>query len=448
MNRPQTLRRYVLRIQSVVALTVVLSYTLVISFYFVHGLDEANFQDLHLETNHFSQAYNQGKAIDVPDNIHFKGYLSWQQLPPWLKTQFPDFESVTDLKMDHLRIHHDDQLFSWPEKVVLIVAQPLNDGKTFYLVRVINIEQYDALSQNGIMKMMLLTLPIALIFWLMMHVFVHLLLKRTLKPFGQLSDWVDTLTKENVDKAVPDFEFNELNRIASQQQAALIRISEVLDKEQDFLRHASHELRTPIAVVKSNSELLARILDSAGITQSCDHKGVAAIARIKRAALNMQHTTETLLWLSREQNDSLIVSPVDISEMLHHLVDDNQYLLQGKNVKVSSNIAQQSLNLAETPCRLVLNNLLRNAFQYTVEGDVIINFHDSEVSIKNVSNIKKSNNSQEPFDHSVTDYGYGLGLRLVARIVDKMSWQYQHNEIDGGRIVIVNFASITKGNKR
>ncbi len=433
MNRPQTLRRYVLRIQSIVAMTVVLSYTLVISFYFIHGLDEANFQDLHLETNHFSQAYNQGKVIEIPDNIHFKGYLSWQQLPLELKTKFPDFDDVTALKMDHLRTYPNDTLLSWPEKVLLIVAQPLNDGNTFYLVRTINIEQYDALSQKGIMKMMLLTLPIALVFWLMMHVFVHLILKRTLKPFGQLSDWFDTLTNDNIDKAVPDFEFNELNRIASQQQAALVRLSDILDKEQDFLRHASHELRTPIAVVKSNSELLARILENSGITENCDHKGVAAIARIKRAALNMQHTTETLLWLSREEGDTLLASQVNIADMLHHLVDDNQYLLQGKRVAVSLNIEDKILDIVETPCRLVLNNLIRNAFQYTVEGDVEISFQGSAVTITN------RDQSEELLAQPATDYGYGLGLRLVARIVDKMSWQYQHNEVDGGRKVMVDF---------
>ena len=269
----------------------------------------------------------------------------------------------------------------------------------------------------------------------MMHVFVHLLLERTLKPFAQLSDWVDTLTKDNVGKAVPDFEFNELNRIAHQQQAALIRISEMLDKEQDFLRHASHELRTPIAVVKSNSELLARILESAGISETCDHKGVAAIARIKRAALNMQHTTETLLWLSREQGDSLVTSEVNVTAMINHLVDDNHYLLQGKKVSISLNIDNETLQLAETPCRLVLNNLIRNAFQYTAEGEVVISFHQAKVNIINI------NQSQESLDHTAADYGYGLGLRLVERIVDKMSWQYQNNEIDGGRNVTVDFGT-------
>jgi len=434
MNRSQTLRRYILKMQSLVALTVVLSYTIVISFYFILGLNEANFQDLHLESNAFSLAYNKGEAVDLPDSIHFKGYLGWQDLPQRVKKVFPDLINVSSLEMEKIRIFSQETFVPWPEQAIFIIAQPLNDGQVFYLIREINIEQYDALSQSGIIKMFSLTLPIALLFLVMMHIVVQLLLKRTLKPVRQLGDWVDSLTIDNVTKAVPSFEFNELNRIANQQQAALIRISEMLDKEQDFLRHASHELRTPIAVVKSNSELLARILDSAGINETCDHKGVAAIARIKRAALNMQHTTETLLWLSREQGDSLITSEVNVTDMLNHLVDDNEYLLQGKKVTISLNIDNEMLQLAETPCRLVLNNLIRNAFQYTAEGEVSISFHKAKINIINI------NKSRESLDHTAADYGYGLGLRLVARIVDKMLWQYQNNEIDGGRNVTVDFS--------
>ncbi|MCJ8318102.1 MAG: HAMP domain-containing histidine kinase [Colwellia sp.] len=435
MNRPQTLRRYILKMQSLVALTVVLSYTIVISFYFIVGLNEANFQDLHLESNAFSHAYNNKEAVELPDSIHFKGYLGWQELPQRVKGIFPHLINVSSLEMEKIRIFSQDTFVPWPEQAIFIIAQPLNDGQIFYLIREINIEQYDALSQSGIIKMFSLTVPIALLVLVMMHIVVHLLLKRTLKPVRQLGDWVDTLTIDNVTKAVPSFEFNELNRIANQQQAALIRISEMLDKEQDFLRHASHELRTPIAVVKSNSELLARILENAGISETCDHKGVAAIARIKRAALNMQHTTETLLWLSREQGDSLVTSEVNVTAMINHLVDDNHYLLQGKKVSISLNIDNETLQLAETPCRLVLNNLIRNAFQYTAEGEVVISFHQAKVNIINI------NQSQESLDHTAADYGYGLGLRLVARIVDKMSWQYQNNEIDGGRNVTVDFGT-------
>jgi len=437
VKKPQTLRRYVLKVQSMIALIVVLSYTLVINFYFIHGLDEANFQDLHLESNQFANLYQKNSKIEPPNTIHFRGYIGWEQIPKWAKENFASLEHVSEMTMDNTRIIAEGSIIPWPEQAVFIIAQPLNDGKMFYLLRNINIEQYDELSQMGIKKMLHLTWPIALLFLLVMHFSVQKLLTRTLKPFYQIGDWVDSLTLKNVNELTPDFEFTELNAIANQQQKALLRLSEILDKEQSFLRHASHELRTPIAVVKSNSELLTRILSS----DINENKKTQSLARISRAALNMQHTTETLLWLSQDSNtepnnNKLALAHVDLNEMITNLVEDNQYLLQSKHVKVSLELTATSIDVLETPCRLILNNLIRNAFQYTAEGNVNIQCLEGIVIVENI------NQSEGAIDHSGSDYGYGFGLRLVDKIVNKMAWKYQNKDIVGGRWAKIDFKNI------
>jgi len=427
----KTLRRYVLKIQSIVALIIVLTYTVIINFYFVNGLDEANFQDLHLETNAFAKRYQKQSSIALPHSIHFSGYLGWQQLPRDLQLAFPLFEHVTAVMMKSVRKGQHSDFFLWPKQVIFMVAQPLIDGKVMYLVRKIDTEHYDDLGKTGIAKMFSFTWPLALLFLLVMHTVVQLVLTKVLKPFHQLGSWVDMLTLDNVSHDLPQFKFKELNNIAQQQQAALLRIGEMLNNEQDFLRHASHELRTPIAVVNSNSELLIRVLD----LKTNNDKGYSSVQRIKRAAMNMQHMTETLLWLSRENSEVLASVDVNIGEMIEYLVEDNHYLLQGKDVKVCLEIEDTIVRTVETPCRLILNNLIRNAFQYTAEGEVRFSFTQQQVVIINI------NKSDDLLDYTGGDYGYGLGLRLVSKIVKKMSWQYHNNEIPGGRAVEVNFES-------
>ncbi|MBA6263731.1 HAMP domain-containing sensor histidine kinase [Colwellia sp. Bg11-12] len=434
-KKPQTLRRYVLKVQSMIALIIVLSYTLVINFYFIHGLDEANFQDLHLESNDFARQYQKNIDHPLPNTIHFQGFLGWKNLPIEIREHFAVFENVKKMAMDNIRLFSEDTFISWPEQAIFVIAQPLFDGKIFYLVRKINIKQYDALSQMGISKMFQLTWPIALIFLLVMHFSVQLLLKRTLKPFYRIGDWVESLTLENVEQDTPNFEFYELTAIAVQQQKALLRLSAMIGKEQDFLRHASHELRTPIAVVKSNSELLTRIFSS----ENNKDKGEQSLARISRAALNMQHTTETLLWLSQEHSieqsnqHTLALVEIDLNLMINNLVEDNAYLLQSKKVEITLKLTPTHIKVLETPCRLILNNLIRNAFQYTAEGEVIIQCSQGLVIVENI------NISEGDFDHSGADYGYGLGLRLVDKIVNKMHWSYQNNDVSGGRKAIVDF---------
>jgi len=426
MNNNKTLRKYVITAHTLIACLVVLSYTALINIYFVNGLDEGNFQDLHLEAKSFSQAYNNKQQPDIPNSIHFKGYINWQTVPDWVKLHFPDLKYASQTQMFSERINLEGHIMSWPEQVIFVLAQPLNDGNIFYLTREIDIDTYQTLSKNNIKNMIKLTWPVALLFLIIMQLFVHFLLKRTMRPLHQLGIWVDHLTLDNVTDPIPDFEFKELKHIANQQQKAMLRISEVLDKEQAFLRHASHELRTPIAVVKSNVQLMER--------RATDDKNLNSIARIKRAALNMQHMTETLLWLSREdENEKLIISDINIADMIKQLIEDNQYLLQGKTVSLNCDIDEVSLKLAPTPCRLILNNLIRNAFQYTVEGTIDLNFKNQILIIENI------NIAKDEFDHCDTDYGYGLGLQLVDKIINKMHWQYDNRQISGGRKVTIQF---------
>jgi len=426
MNNNKTLRKYVITAHTIIACLVVLSYTALINIYFVNGLDEGNFQDLHLEAKSFSQAYNNNKQPEIPDSIHFKGYINWQTVPDWVKHHFPELQDVSQTQMLSERLNLEGHVMSWPEQVIFVLAQPLNDGKIFYLTRQIDIDTYQALSQNNIKNMVKLTWPLALLFLIIMQLFVHLLLKRTMRPLHQLGIWVDNLTLDNVTDPIPDFEFNELKKIALQQQKAMLRISDVLDKEQAFLRHASHELRTPISVVKSNAQLMER--------RETNPKNHTSIARIKRAALNMQHMTETLLWLSREdENEKLIISDINIADMIKQLLEDNQYLLQGKTVALNFDIDELTLKLAPTPCRLILNNIIRNAFQYTAEGNINIHFENQVLVIENI-NIGKAE-----FDNESSDYGYGLGLQLVDKIINKMHWHYENKQISGGRKVTINF---------
>jgi len=72
MNNNKTLRKYVITAHSIIACMVVLIYTALINIYYINGLDEGNFQDLHLEAKCFTQAYNNNQQPDIPNSIHFK----------------------------------------------------------------------------------------------------------------------------------------------------------------------------------------------------------------------------------------------------------------------------------------------------------------------------------------------------------------------------------------
>lgn len=427
MAKSRTLHHYLIKVQAIVALLVVLIYTILLNWYFIRGLDESTFINMYQEVKIYLQAYENKEQPQK--SLLSKGYLGWQQLPDEVKREFPTLKQISEVKMKSHSIFNNDKFISLPDSVLFVIAHPMADGNTFYLVQSIKLGLHKKIIDERIHSALNLTWPLVLIILLIFIIGVHLIVKSLTQPMRRLGDWSDSLTLNNINNKVPDFRFSELNRIANQQQSSLLRISEVLAKEQDFLRNASHELRTPITVVKSNSELLERILEN----QKCR----GPIERIKRAALNMQHMTETLLWLSNNEKkpEELTTEPVDITQMIKQLIKDNRYLLQNKQIKIDLILKtqQQTLHLAVTPCHIILNNLIRNAFQYTYEGKVTISFCSGKVQIKNI------NISEDEIDHTGADYGYGLGLQLVDKMIEKLNWQYQNQEIPGGRLVSITF---------
>jgi signal transduction histidine kinase len=426
MSKNNSLRKFVFKTQAKISLVIIVSYTLITYWYFVSGLDESNFQIMHSEAQNFAEHYSEDRSHLYPPSIHFSGSTQWHQLPPWVKQYFSDVQNSTVLLMQDTKVLGDEFNILWPKRIFFIVVQPLKDGEVFYLTREIDTQAYSEFLQNRLKNKLQLTWPLALLFFIAIHIVIFFLLKRMTLPLERLEKWNDDLDLNNVQQLIPDFSFDEFNKIAQQQQASTLRITQMIAKEQDFLRHASHELRTPIAVVKSNVAILTRLVSTP--------KSIASVERINRASLNMQHMTETLLWLSSEETKILENDRVELSELIETIIEDNQYLLQGKAVKVVEELSPCSLNLAATPCRLILNNLIRNAFQYTATGEISIYCHAGQVIINNV------NTYADQIDHSGADYGYGLGLRLVDKIVKKVSWSYQNIEIAGGRKVTINFA--------
>ena len=228
------------------------------------------------------------------------------------------------------------------------------------------------------------------------------------KPIHQLNLWSRSLNREGLSQTVPDFGFKELNQLAEQVHHSLQDVDSTLRREARFLKYASHELRTPIAVIRSNVALLERLM--AQVPDHCQQP----LQRLSRAGLTMSHLTETLLWLNRQDDTVMLtVEPVQLNQLLESLVEDHRYLLEGKAVSVQLELPPIILQLPKTLIRIVLANIIRNAMQHTNKGKVQIQLTQQLVSV---------NNHGELLDADSTD-GFGLGMELVKQICQRQGWR-------------------------
>ncbi|WP_217518734.1 sensor histidine kinase [Vibrio metschnikovii] len=262
---------------------------------------------------------------------------------------------------------------------------------------------------------------LALMVWWLMH--------RMAQPVTRLGIWARGLNEKTLDEKVPDFGFRDLNDFAEVVRSSLISVKDGLDREQTFLRQASHELRTPISVIRSNVQLLDKLKSVQPEVQR-DSREPAAVDRIDRASLTMKHLTETLLWLGREDRNELPQSKVRLDHLIENIISDLNYLLDGKSVQLSVHTSPCTCRLSETAARIVLGNLIRNAFQHTWEGQVTIAQEGWIVDLEN------SNTSSMETDD---DLGFGLGLQLTEKLTRRLGWRFDNIILQHGRSIRLCF---------
>lgn len=252
--------------------------------------------------------------------------------------------------------------------------------------------------------------------------------KKIALPVEQLQTWGKQLSLDDLDKPQPDFRFKELNDVASLIHSNLASVSDSIKREQVFLSYASHELRTPIAVLRSNTALLERV------NPTPNDKEREIRNRIQRASLTMKSMTETLLWLSRKGDIEMPVELISLGSLLDNIVAELRYLLTGKSVEVNIDIDDSKSMLAVVPCTIVLNNLVRNAFQHTQQGEVNIVQRQNQVSITNLESV--SDNINEKAD----ELGFGLGMQLVEKLTQQFNWPMHITQDKSVYCVKIQFA--------
>ncbi|MEZ9348263.1 sensor histidine kinase [Vibrio splendidus] len=236
------------------------------------------------------------------------------------------------------------------------------------------------------------------------------------KKTEQLVEWSESASNDLLTNPAPNFKFSEYNRVALYLEKALSKNAHLVEREQRFLSHASHELRTPIAIIRANMEILERISLPSDLQRP--------INRIDRASRNMQQITETMLWLVRKSETPPNQNSVSIAALLDNLIEELEYLIQGEEIDIIRDYAHApTIKLPETPIKIVVGNLIRNAFQYTHSGTIRVYFEKNSIVIKNI-------NTQEldlPFQDS-----FGLGQDLTEKICKKLGWYLEAQEIEGG----------------
>lgn len=367
---------------------------------------------------------NNGKVEQTVLEYHVT--TDWQKVPQPVRNYFP----VIPKETEQLHSKFVDWAYIAPPKKIYSLLVLNRDGKQVFVSRFkenIHDEMAAEHEDDFVIDPMVIIILVGLSGIIIFILVLLYVFKKIAVPMESLQAWGKQLKLTELGKARPDFRFKELNDLAALIHDNLASVADSVEREQTFLSYASHELRTPIAVMRSNSALLEKV------NPYPSEKEREIRDRIQRASFTMKSMTETLLWLSRDGNADMQIESTKLGVLVSNAQTELAYLLAGKNVEVNVYTDQSSVPLAVVPSMIVLNNLLRNAFQHTQCGQVDILQRGSEVIINNIEHDSNDFNGLEE------ELGFGLGMQLVEKLTTQFAWPFSVSQGQNGYHVTVNF---------
>jgi two-component system sensor histidine kinase GlrK len=220
----------------------------------------------------------------------------------------------------------------------------------------------------------------------------------------------------------------DLERLAAQLEWLRVRLLELAQEKNRFLRHMSHELKTPLANIREGTELL---MDGAvGELQSAQRE-VAGILR--ENGMKLQRLIENLLSFSAWQAKSvgLEVSEFKLRPLIKSVLENQQLTLVAQRVRLDVQVEDLTPLADRGKIRLILDNLLSNAIKFTPRGgtisiharsereQLVLDVMDSGPGIP----VEERNRIFEAFYQGKTPQGghvkgTGIGLSVVTEFVN------------------------------
>ena len=201
----------------------------------------------------------------------------------------------------------------------------------------------------------------------------------------------------------------------------MYRIRELFNKERQFIANVSHELLTPIALLKNKFENLLQ-------NDSLDDNAIDKIASSLRTLDMLKKVINNLLLISRIENHQYEANEsIDLKELIHNLLEDLNDRIEEKEIILTLNLQHNFPFIGnKTLIHILLYNLMVNAIKYNRKNgsisisdgflkekyylaisDTGIGMNDSQVS-RIFNRFTRINADQE---------GHGLGLAIVDSIV-------------------------------
>ncbi len=257
------------------------------------------------------------------------------------------------------------------------------------------------------------------------------------RPLREIDRAISELGRGTFDNPIAVRGPEDLERLGRQLEWLRVRLLDLAQERNRFLRHMSHELKTPLANIREGADLL---MD--GTVGELDHNQREVLAILRDNGIKLQRLIENLLSFSAWQSQSLGVelSEFRIRPLVKQVLENQQLTLLSQRIRLDTRVDDVTLYADRGKLRLVLENLVSNAIKYSPRGgeihvlarqdadDLVLEVADSGAGIapEDRAHVFDAFYTGRPSSSSVR--GTGIGLSVVMEFVTAQ----------GGKVEIVD----------
>lgn len=284
----------------------------------------------------------------------------------------------------------------------------------------ININQPTVITNDLFYAIVSSLLILVILLILFTYIIGYLLKKNIWKPLNvNLNKLHDYDLKGNTVLTLKNLDIKEFDEINNVIMRMVDKINADYENSRIFTEDASHEMQTPLSIIKSKLDLLMQDKSLENNPEQAQ-----AVLAMLRAVSRLSNLNKSLLLISKINNDQFEEkTDVDIRSLLEAYLQDFEELIVAKKLTVSADLTDCNCYMNSNLSEILISNPLSNAIRHNVISGSI------EVILKNRSLII-SNTSAEETDRSVNLFerlirrgqlneSSGLGLNIVKSICEK-----------------------------
>ena len=208
----------------------------------------------------------------------------------------------------------------------------------------------------------------------------------------------------------------------------------------EFLRGASHELKTPLASLKI---LIENMKENVGRYKDRDHYLGVALGIVD----DLSHHVLQILSLSSVQELREEKENIDLVQMTQSLVKDYALLAKERELQVDISLTHQQAYINPSVMKLILSNLISNAIKHSTPGGLVrIGEREGELFIENSCSSEEQEKLAQSFSENASRKakGSGMGLFVVKSLLEHEKLPY-HFEMQGDQLTfLIRYPKVTQ----